>query len=274
MYADLSLHSDADLLRELNRKAEEVGTNPGIILMLDVGDLREGVDNINELVRLALIVENELSSLNLKGVGTNLACLNGVLPSWENLSFLIEGAEVIEKEIGRKLDIISGGSSINMLMFPDGENKMPSRVNHLRVGGFIANPLNMRLNRSVTFNGTREDTIELTAEIIEIHEKASAPKNTSARNWAGEIVNTVDKGRRKRAIIAIGGQDIGNYSMLMPIEDGVELVGGSSDHTIVDVTDSKREWHWGDTMKFQLKYSAMLYAFTGNHVNVEYIYDK
>ena len=273
-FADLSLHSDKDILVALDKKAGELKKNPGIILMLDVGDLREGVDNVDELLELALLVENSLPNLSLRGVGTNLACLNGVLPSFENLSFLVQAAETIENAIGRKLDFISGGSSINMTMLPKGENKMPPRVNHLRIGGFIANPTNMRLNRNVSYDGMREDSIEFSAEIIEIHEKASAPKALSTKNWAGEAVTVVDKGRRKRAILAVGGQDIGGYSMLMPKEEGVEVVGGSSDHTIVDLTESKKEWRSGDVISFKTKYAAMLYSFTGKHVEVEYVYDK
>ena len=274
MYADLSLHSDRDVLIRLNETAKRLNTRPGIILMLDVGDLREGVDNIKELAELGEFVEKELENLNLRGVGTNLACLNGVLPSWENLSFLVKGAEAIEEKIKRKLDFISGGSSINMLMLKDGENKMPERVNHLRVGGFIANPINMRINRGVSFENMREDSLKLTAEIVEIHKKASAPESTSARNWAGEIIKVVDKGIRNRAILAVGGQDIGNYSTLMPMQDDIELAGGSSDHTIVDLTESKKEWRSGDTITFNVKYSAALYAFTGKHITIEYCYDE
>ena len=113
-YADLSLHSDADVLKLMDEAAGKAGTRPGIILMLDVGDLREGVDNVEELVELAKLVES-LPNLNLRGVGTNHACLNGVLPTWDNLTFLISGAKAVEEAIGRKLDIISGGSSINLL---------------------------------------------------------------------------------------------------------------------------------------------------------------
>ena len=273
-FADFSLHSDIDILRELDRSAKNIGSVPGIILMLDVGDLREGVPSIDDLVRLALTVERELSGLKLSGVGTNLACLNGVLPSEENLSFLVSGAEAVEAAIGRKLDIISGGSSINLLTFKDGVTEMPKRINHLRIGGFIANPVNMRINRNFTLSGMRYDTVTLTAEIVEIQIKNSKPKNTSARNWAGQSVSVVDKGKRKRAILAIGGQDIGDYTNLIPKDAEIELVGGSSDHTIVDLTNSKKEWHTGDTVVFAVKYAAMLYAFSGKHVSVEYLRDK
>lgn len=269
-YGDLSLHSDADLLVALNAEAEKWNTHPGIILMLDVGDLREGVDNIPELVVLAQLCES-LPNLNLRGVGTNHACMNGVLPSFENLSFLVEGAEAVEQAIGRKLDIISGGSSINLLLLQNGVNGMPQRVNHLRIGGVIANPLNMRLNRNVTFSGMREDTVSLTAEIVEIHEKDSAPKAASTKNWAGQTVAREDKGRRMRAILALGSQDVGDSITLIPDEAGLEIVGCSSDHTIVDVTDSAKTWHSGDTMTFKVRYANMLYAFSGDHVEIEYV---
>ena len=270
-YADLSLHSDADVLKLMDEAAGKAGTRPGIILMLDVGDLREGVDNVEELVELAKLTES-LPNLNLRGVGTNHACLNGVLPTWDNLTFLVNGAKAVEEAIGRKLDIISGGSSINLLLLKDGINTMPPEVNHLRLGGTIANPMNIRLGRGLVFPGTREDTVRLTAEIVEIHVKDSAPKN-STKNWAGQEVVREDKGRRLRAILAIGSQDVGDAATMIPLDEGVEMVGCSSDHTIVDVTDTGREWKSGDTLTFKVRYANMLYAFTGDHVNVEYYYD-
>ena len=271
-YADLTLIADAGVLTALNAEAAKWDTHPGILLMLDVGDLREGVDNIPELVELAQLCES-LPNLNLRGVGTNLACMNGVLPTWENLTFLVEGAEAVEAAIGRTLEIISGGSSINLLLLKDGVSTMPPRINHLRIGGSIANPMNIRTNRGVTFPGLREDTITLTAEIIEVHEKASAPKQCSTKNWAGETVVREDKGRRMRAILALGSQDISNASTLIPLEEGIEIVGCSSDHTIVDVTDYPGTLQSGDTLTFQVRYANMLHAFSGDHVQIAYHHD-
>ena len=271
-FADLALVADFEILNALNDVAGKWGTKPGIILMMDVGDLREGVDNIPELVEMAKHCE-ALPHLNLCGVGANHACLNGVLPSYENLSFLIEGADAIEKAIARKLDIISGGSSINLLLLKDGINKMPARINHLRLGGSIANPMNIRLVRGISFAGMREDSVLLTAEIVDIHEKPSAPKN-STKNWAGQTVKREDKGRRLRAILAVGSQDIGDALTLSPLDSSLEIVGCSSDHTIVDVTDSNYAYKSGDTITFQVRYSNMLYAFTGDHVSIEHYFDK
>lgn len=270
-YADLVLHADADGLRALDAEAAKWGTAPGIILMLDVGDLREGVETIPDLVELALLCES-LPNLRLKGVGTNHACLNGVLPTYENLSFLVEGAEAVERAIGRKLEWISGGSSINLLLLHEGVNKMPPRVNHLRLGGTIANPMNIRLGRGVTFEGLREDSVILAAEIVEIREKASAVA-CSTKNWMGVEVKQEDKGRRLRAILAVGSQDIASAQDLIPIDEGVTVVGCSSDHTIVDVSDA-RKLGSGDVLYFRVRYANMLYAFTGNHVGIRYIKDE
>ena len=271
-YADLSLHGDRDVLCALNEEAAKWGTCPGIILMLDVGDLREGVDNVPELLSLAELCES-LPNLRLRGIGTNHACLNGVLPSEENLGFLVEAAEAVEECIGRKLDIISGGSSINLLLLKDGINKMPPRVNHLRLGGSIANPMNMRLGRGFTYPGLREDSFLLTAEIVEIHNKASAPKGCTTKNWSGAAVVREDKGLRMQAILALGSQDVGDAMTLIPVDAGAQVLGCSSDHTIVDVTDCEKEFKSGDTLSFKVRYANMLYSFTGNHVNVEYSYD-
>ena len=272
-YADLSLHSDPVILARLQSEAEKWGTCPGIILMLDVGDRREGVDNIRELVELAKLCE-QMPNLHLRGVGTSHACLNGILPNYENLSFLVEAAEAVEQTIGRKLDIISGGSSINLLLLRDGVNQMPERINHLRLGGSIANPMNMRIGRGLTFPGTREDTLRLTAEIVEIHRKESAPKGESTKNWAGQPIVRTGKGRRLRAILAVGSQDVGDASVMIPELDGVEIVGHSSDHTIVDVTDTAGIWQSGDTLTFKVRYPNMLYAFTGDHVHKAYHRDE
>jgi len=104
----------------------------------------------------------------------------------------------------------------------------------------------------------------------EIHEKNSAPKAPSTKNWAGKAVTREDKGRRWQAILALGSQDISDAAALIPEDSGVEILGCSSDHTIVDVTDSGKTWRTGDTLAFRLRYANMLHAFTGDHIAIEY----
>jgi len=273
-FADLILHSSADGLRALDAAAANAGTRPGVLLMRDLGDLREGVETTEELCALAGMVERELPHLRLRGVGAALACLNGILPTPENLAELSDAAEAAERTIGRPLELISGGSSIDLLLLKDGISRIPPRINHLRLGGSIANPRNIRLNRGVTFPGLREDTMLLRAEIIEILEKDSRPRGVSTLNWAGSgITQREDRGRRLRAILALGSQDVGDATKLTPLDEGVEILGCSSDHTVVDVTDYPGTLAYGDTLSFAMGYSAMLYALSGKHVAVRYTND-
>ena len=76
-----------------------------------------------------------------------------------------------------------------------------------------------------------------------------------------------------RAILALGSQDVSDACTLIPELSGVEIVGCSSDHTIVDVTDTGRAWKSGDTLTFKVRYSNMLYAFSGDHVSIYYTHD-
>ena len=271
-FADLILHSNAEGLRFLNSAAAKAGTKPGILLMRDLGDLREGVETTEELCTLARMVERELPHLQLRGIGAAFACLNGILPTSENLTELADAAEAVERVIGHELEIVSGGSSIDLLLLRDGPGRIPPKINHLRLGGSIANPRNMRVNRGVGFPGLREDTILLRAEIIEIEEKDSRPRGISTLNWAGTRIAQKGKpGRRLRAILALGSQDIGDAANLTPLDKGVEVLGCSSDHTVLDVTEYPGTLSYGDTLSFAMGYSSMLFALSGKHVSVRYI---
>ena len=268
-WCDISLNSEELILRRLDECAAVYGKKHKVILMMDVGDRREGVVSSDELLRLAMLVETELTSLELAGVGSSFACASGVLPDWDNLTELAEAAEAIESAIGRKLDIVSGGSSITLTLLANGR-PVPEKINHLRIGGAIANPMAIRRNRGVEIDGLREDAFTLTAEIAEVQTKPSAAAG-SGKNWAGQIVEREDIGTRTRAIIALGSQDIGNADQLIPHMKGVGVLTGSSDHTIMDVTDSRRRWLPGDLMDFSLYYMGLLQCFATRNVTIRYI---
>lgn len=271
-FGDICLIADEYSLRMLDAAAAQAGTRPGVILMLDSGDLREGAVDPEELCQLAVLTETELPHLHLLGVGSGFACLNGVLPTPQNLSELVAAAELVESKIGRRLEMISGGSSINLTLLMNG-NPMPPRINHLRLGGTIAAPANIRRNRGVSFPGLREDTMQLTARLIEVRLKDSAPKTTPSRNWAGEVIQVEDKGKRRRAIAALGSQDIGDAAGLLPLDPGMTIAGCSSDHTVLDVTDSQTPWKTGDLVHFTMQYMPMLRGFSGQHIAIRYTHD-
>ncbi len=268
-WCDISLNSQEKTLRELNRWAGQHNKKHSVVLMMDVGDRREGIVGAERLLQQALMVEYELENLYLAGIGASFACVSGVLPDQENLGELAEAAGTIEENIGRKLDIVSGGSSITLTMLAN-DVPLPHGINHLRIGGSIANPMAIRKNRGVVIPGMREDPFKLTAEVVEVEIKPSAAQG-SGKNWAGQVIEREDRGTRKRAIIALGSQDVGDCKQLIPLDEGVEIIAGSSDHIVLDVTESNRTWEPGDTMDFSLYYMALLYCFSTRNVTIKYV---
>ena len=110
-YSDISLVSEKETLNLLNKEAKAQNKIYGVVLMYDLGDLREGVFYKEELIRLAEYVEYESDNLYLEGIGSNLSCYGSVAPTTENLSQLAEAATEIEEKLNRKLNIISGGGT-------------------------------------------------------------------------------------------------------------------------------------------------------------------
>lgn len=268
-WCDISLNSQEKTLRKLNVCAGEQNKIHSVLLMMDIGDRREGVVGIERLMQLALLVENELDNLHLIGIGSSFACVSGVLPDQENLGELADAADQIEKNIGRKLEIVSGGSSITLTMLANNV-PLPEKINHLRIGGSIANPMAIRRNRGVVISGMREDTFTLTAEVVEVETKSSAAAG-SGKNWAGQIIEREDKGIRTRAIVALGSQDIGDCKQLVPLSGNIDVTAGSSDHTVLDVSEYGVNMEPGDTISFRLYYMGLLYSFSTRNVNIEYV---
>ncbi|HAS92103.1 MAG TPA: alanine racemase [Clostridiales bacterium] len=268
-FCDISLNTEREILKALNHEAGSLGKKHKVILMLDVGDLREGIIDADELCTLAVFIECKLHNLYLMGIGSSFACFGSILPTKENLGTLISAARLIENKINRKLEIISGGSSVSLTLMQN--EGLPEGINHLRIGGAIANPRNIRINRGVVIDGINEDTFVLKAELIEVNVKPSRPFGQSSINWAGNKVEFEDKGLRKRAIAAIGSQDIGDSMKLFPLDAGIKVIGCSSDHTILDIEDSFRHWKAGDVVSFYLSYAPLLYSFCTKHVNIKYV---
>ena len=271
-FCNASLNTERKTLEALNAAADKLGIRHEVILMLDVGDLREGVLTEEELCSLAITVEKDLPALRLRGIGTNFACFGSVLPDRNNLARLCKAAELVEQTIGRPLETVSGGGSGSLIPLQKGE--MPEKVNHLRVGGNIANPITMRMNRGFELPGMNEDTFLLHAQIIEANRKPTSPANQSGKNWEGKRVEYEDRGIRSRVIAALGSADVGNLANLIPLDESLRILGGSSDHLIVDTEDSPREYAVGDELCFRMRYENLLRVFLADEVEKVFSEDK
>lgn len=267
-FVDVSLNSEKNTVDLIEKACEKYVKEHQVILMLDLGDLREGFFYPDELFELAIHIEKNLKHLKLAGIGTNLGCYGSVKPTEKNLGLLCALAERIEKEIGRRLEYISGGATSSLPLLVSG--KMPERVNNLRIGEGIL--LNMDLPEiwEVKIDGMHQDTFILKAQIVEIKEKPSYPVGELFIDAFGNKPVYEDRGIRKRALLALGKQDFALEDKLIPLDPDIVVIGSSSDHMIVDIEDSKHHYNIGDTVGFRMFYGPMLHLCSSEWVRKAY----
>lgn len=257
--ADVTLNSSLSTLRILSEAAGHAGLRHGVVVMVDVGDLREGVwpDRAVELVTEAA----RLPHLDLLGLGANLACYGGVIPSVDNMTALVAVRDACRAATGLELGLLSGGNSSSLPLLASGQ--MPREINHFRIGEAIVLGRNV-LDRS-PWPGTRQDTVRVVGEIVELERKPSVPIGARAQNAFGEVPVFPDRGTRLRAIVNIGRQDAA-IDGLTPADEGVLIVGASSDHLILDVEDARGDVRLGGTVGFWPSYAALLALSTSPYV--------
>lgn len=257
---DISLNSELETMRALNLAAEKLNKKHRIILMIDLGDLREGIlkEQVDETISEILKLEN----IQLEGIGVNLTCYGGVIPGIDNLGELVSIGNHIEAAFGIKLKVISGGNSSSLFLLENGQ--MPAKINNLRIGEAIV--LGRETAYGEIISGAHEDAFILEAEIIELKVKDSVPTGTIGMDAFGNKPTFEDKGKMLRAIAAVGRQDI-NPDGLTPLDSRIEIIGASSDHMIMDFTATENEYKVGDILKFKLDYGAMLKACTSAYIH-------
>ena len=258
-YSDLALVSELSTMELLAAEARRQNKDYGAIVMVDLGDLREGVWD-EQLIEI-VVNASRLDGLRIRGIGCNLACYGGVVPSVENMGRLTKLLEQARQASGLDLEIVSGGNSSSLPMLAQGT--MPSAVNHFRMGESIVLGRNV-FNRD-PWPGTRQDGVRLVAEVIEVQSKPSVPLGDAGQNAFGEDVTYVDRGIRRRAIVALGRQDVVPDG-LEPTDPGMIVLGASSDHLIIDVEEAASVVKVGDEISFWPGYGATLALATSPYV--------
>ncbi len=266
-YVDLSFNSEIETMRLLNQEAEKQGKTHNVLLMIDLGDLREGIFFKDEEKIYATVEEIlKLKNLKLYGVGVNLTCYGAIIPKPENLSQLVSWKEKLENRFDIRLEMISGGNSSSIYLARDGQ--LPEGINNLRLGEAFL--LGNDTAYETKLPGTTDTTLTLEAQIVELQEKPSLPIGEVGVDAFGQKPYYEDRGIIKRAIIAIGKQDTDLGSMT-PMDPDIDILGGSSDHTILDVTKSKNSYKLGDIVSFTLGYGGMLKTATSSYVERIYV---
>lgn len=256
--SDSSCNTELDIIRGLSSAANKLGRTHGILLMVELGDLREGImpEDLEAMVHEVL----QLPNLKFEGIGTNLACRSGVSPDSRNMAELSSLADRIDVKFGPIVKIVSGGNSANLdwaLSQAD-----TGRINHLRLGEALLlgrEPLHRKV-----IKGLHANAFTLFAEVIESKRKPTQAWGEIAQSAFGEVLPSSDKGNITQTIFAIGRQDIDPDGLEAPL--GIEILSASSDHLVVDSSDHQCGLNIGSETPFQLNYSALLRAMTSPHV--------
>jgi predicted amino acid racemase len=259
-FSDISLNSELLVVQKLSQVALKLQLKHKIILMVELGDLREGImpADLEDIVSDVLMLEG----IELIGIGANLACFGGVEPDENKMRELSAIADRIEAKFNINLEYISGGNSANHNWTT--KTKDVQRINNLRIGEAIF--LGCETLDRKPIPGLHTDIFTLVAEVIELKTKPSLPFGSIHQNVWGDTPHFEDQGIMKRAILGIGMQDVA-VSGLTPLID-IEIIGTSSDHVIVDAKHA--DLTVGSEVSFELNYTALLSAMTSPYVTKIY----
>jgi predicted amino acid racemase len=249
---DISLNTEIETLKKLSYYAKAHNKIHQVIIMVELGDLREGIlpCDITQFIRKTL----SLSHIKIVGIGCNLACYGGIKPDSKNMHELSKLLHIIEKEFQIRLEIISGGNSANYEWYKSALDV--DKINNLRLGESIL--LGCETVNRKTIPGLHTNAFQLIAEVIESKKKPSLPFGEICQDAFGNIPVFQDQGIRKRAIIALGRQDVPVSSLKS--NNKMRIIGSSSDHIILD--NNYHNLEVGDEVSFKLDYGGLLAAMT------------
>jgi ornithine racemase len=261
--ADVSLESEISTVEALDRAAARLGKRHAVVAMVDLGDLREGM--IPAEVHAFLEHASVLTHVEVVGLGTSLTCFGAIVPDEVNLGALSGLSDAAAKQLGRRL-AVSGGSSTSIMPVVGG--KSYGGVDNLRVGEAILLGVDPATRQQIL--GLHTDAIRVSARVIEVKVKPSAPVGTCAQDAFGNAPHFQDRGMRRRAVCALGRQDA-VLEGLTPLDQRVEVLGGSSDHLVLDVEALGRPPAVGEALSFTPNYSATLALFTSPYVEKQFL---
>ncbi|MCH8157387.1 MAG: alanine racemase, partial [Nitrospinae bacterium] len=254
--ADISLNTEIETLKNLSYHAKDQNKIHQVIIMIELGDLREGIlpCDLPQFIRKTLSMPN----IKIIGIGCNLACYGGIKPDDKNMRELSKLVVLLEKEFHIDLEIISGGNSANFEWFKSSQDI--GRVNNLRLGESIL--LGCETVGRKVIPGLHTGAFQLIAEVIESKTKASVPLGEICQDAFGNVPGFLGRGDHQRVIIALGRQDV-QVSNLKS-NNKLKMIGSSSDHIILDGENHNLEV--GDEIRFSLDYSGLLATMTSPFV--------
>ncbi len=261
-YADISMNTEIDTIKMISSEAVKQKKFHKIIIMIELGELREGVMRDN-LVRFYEQVFS-LPNIEIIGIGANLSCLYGVLPNQDKLIQLSLYKQLIEVKFDKKITYVSGGSSVTIPLVL--KKVIPKGINHFRVGETLF--LGTDVYNNTVLKGMNYDVFTFFTEIIELIEKPVVPNGEFGTNVEGHSFD-FDEGmigkKSYRAIIDVGLLDV-DVSHLTPVDSNIKFAGASSDMIVVDIGENEKSYKVGDLLEFKMDYMGILRILNSKYV--------
>jgi predicted amino acid racemase len=262
-YADVSFNTEIYTVQMLSYEAKKQGKVHKIIIMIEMGDLREGVMG-EDLIEFYQEISS-LPNIEIRGIGTNLNCLSGVMPTQDKLIQLSLYKQLIEANFNIKIPWVSGGTSVALPLLL--KNVRPMDVNHFRIGEALF--FGKDLFTGLTIEGMRNDVFKLYAEIIEITQKPDTPTGELGENVSGNTFSAANSkdfgGTSLRAILDIGLLDM-QPKYLLPDDTNITIVDASSDMLVLDISNSEKQYNIGDLISFNIEYMGALYLLSSDYI--------
>lgn len=262
-YADISLNSNLYTIQLLDEEARKANIRHRIILMIDLGELREGVmrDDFLTLFEKA----HQLDHIDIIGIGSNLSCLYGVLPNFDKLHQLYLYKELAELKFQTTIPYISGGSSVTLPLVE--HHLIDHHINHFRIGETLF--MGTNAYDQTNYPELEQDVFELRAEIIELYEKPVIPSGELGTNLTGETATfpTEDLGKTSiRALLDIGLLDV-DPSFLTPMDPDVQIEAATSDILVLDLGQNPHHYQVGSLVTFRLDYMGIVRIMNSRYID-------
>jgi predicted amino acid racemase len=276
-YADISLVAEIGTAEALSAEAVRQERILKVLLMVDMGDLREGIwfedkAEIEAAVKKIL----ELPGLELYGLGTNFGCFGTVLATEKNAAEFAAIAKEIEEKLSIQFKYLSGGNCSSYRLVENGT--MPKEINHLRIGAQHEFGIEYVEGRYLEgyFHSNKDigkyasDAYILKGEIVEIRRKPTVPVGELGLDAFMSTKVFADRGARKQAILSFGRQEV-PWENIHPVDERIQVLGQTSNHTVVDVDDAGDDYRLGDIISFEVDYTALLYLCNTTDIEKKFI---
>jgi predicted amino acid racemase len=270
-YADISLNTSLTTIEALNREAEKAGRVHRVVIMIELGELREGILRDNVLSFYEKVFE--LKNIKVEGLGTNLGCMYGVEPTYDKMVQLSLYRMLLEEKFKRKLNLISAGSSITLPLVM--RKKLPAGINHFRVGETAFFGVSITDNKK--FRNLSTNAFDFSAEILELEEKEMIPDGNLTDAGIGITADDFPKeagsdeiSKSYRAIVDFGEIDV-DPNHIVPKGDNIKFIGTTSDMTVYDIGEKRGKFSVGRQLHFKPNYMAVARLMNTKYVTKEFI---